>query len=209
MNVPGWHTVKFVEDFFLVFFIDADAIILDADLDSFSKVFGADCNNRFSWPEEKMAKLMELIAAKNSVTFWLFGGLEDSEKLEKLQSVVKDSHNLAGKLTLEEELAQMSRLDLMIAMDSSNMHMAALAGTRVVSIWGGTDPITGFGAWMQPLMYSVRIQSEELPCRPCTVYGKGECKRNDFACMNRLTPEMVLSRIEKTLAGKNLNLKKY
>lgn len=161
------------------------------------------------WPEEKMTKLMELIAAKNSVTFWLFGGLEDSEKLEKLQSVVKDSHNLAGKLTLEEELAQMSRLDLMIAMDSSNMHMAALAGTRVVSIWGGTDPITGFGAWMQPLMYSVRIQSEELPCRPCTVYGKGECKRNDFACMNRLTPEMVLSRIEKTLAGKNLNLKKY
>ena len=40
----------------------------------------------------------------------------------------------------------MSRLDLMIAMDSSNMHMAALTGTKVISIWGGTDPLSGFGS---------------------------------------------------------------
>jgi len=160
------------------------------------------------WPEEKMIRLLELISEKYSATFWLFGGLEDVEKLESLQSVIKDSHNLAGRLTLEEELARMSRLDLMIAMDSSNMHMAALSGTRVISIWGGTDPVTGFGAWMQPLMYSVRIPAEELPCRPCTVYGKGECRRKDFACMNTLSPEMVLSRIEKVIAGKNLNQNK-
>ena len=55
-----------------------------------------------------------------------------------------DSVNTAGNLTLDEELALMSRLDLMIAMDSSNMHMAALSGTKVISIWGGTDPLTGF-----------------------------------------------------------------
>ena len=64
--------------------------------------------------------------------------------------MITDSVNIAGTLTLDEELALMSRLDLMIAMDSSNMHMAALAGTKVISIWGGTDPLTGFGAWMQP-----------------------------------------------------------
>ena len=48
---------------------------------------------------------------------------------------------IAGTLTLDEELALMSRLEFMIAMDSSNMHMAALAGTKVISIWGGTDPL--------------------------------------------------------------------
>jgi ADP-heptose:LPS heptosyltransferase len=91
----------------------------------------------------------------------------------------------------------MSKLDFMIAMDSSNMHMAALVGTKVISIWGGTDKLNGFGAWKQPDEYSVRIPVEELICRPCTIFGKGECRRGDFACMNWLTPEMVYNRIDK------------
>ena len=104
--------------------------------------------------------------------------------------------DLAGKLNLDEELALMSRLDLMIAMDSSNMHMAALTGTKVISIWGGTDPLSGFSAWMQPDNLSIRIPVDELTCRPCTIYGKGTT-RNGFACMKMLTPELVFNRIEK------------
>ena len=100
-------------------------------------------------------------------------------------------------LTLDEELALMSRLDLMIAMDSSNMHMAALVGTKVISIWGGTDPLSGFRHGCNLIDFSIRIPVEELTCRPCTIYGKGECKRGDFACMNWLTPEMVFNKIEK------------
>jgi ADP-heptose:LPS heptosyltransferase len=100
-----------------------------------------------------------------------------------------------GKLTLEEEMAVMGVLDFMIAMDSSNMHMAALSGTKVISIWGGTDPLAGFGAWGQPAEFSLSISSEELKCRPCTVYGKGRCHRGDFACMIWLTPEKVFSRL--------------
>jgi ADP-heptose:LPS heptosyltransferase len=98
-------------------------------------------------------------------------------------------------MNLGEELALMSRLDMMIAMDSSNMHMAALAGTRVISIWGATDPITGFGAWQQPDEYSIRLPFKELGCRPCSVYGKGKCRRGDFACMMWLTPEKVFESI--------------
>ena len=127
----------------------------------------------------------------------VFGGNEDSDKLAVFQSKVPHSTSLAGKLTLDEELLFMTKLDLMIAMDSSNMHMAALVGTKVISIWGGTDPLSGFSAWMQPDNFSIRIPVEELTCRPCTIYGKGECKRGDFACMNWLTPEMVFQKIEK------------
>jgi len=73
--------------------------------------------------------------------------------------------------------------------------MAALVGTKVISIWGTTDPLTGFGAWMQPEEYIVSIPVEELTCRPCTVYGKGECWRGDHACMEWLTPKLVYDRI--------------
>lgn len=149
------------------------------------------------WPEGNMIRLMNLISEKQSTRFFLFGGKEELQQLEEFNKKVQGSVNLAGTLSLEEELAVMSRLDFMIAMDSSNMHMAALVGTKVVSIWGGTDPLIGFGAWMQPDEYSIRIPVDELTCRPCTTYGKGDCLRGDLACMNWLTPEIVFKKIEK------------
>jgi ADP-heptose:LPS heptosyltransferase len=117
--------------------------------------------------------------------------MEESVRLHNFHEQVPGSTIVSGNLNLAEELEFMGTLDFMISMDSSNMHMAALSGTRVISIWGATDPITGFGAWQQPSEYSIRIPADELDCRPCTVYGKGKCRRGDFACMNRLTPEMV------------------
>jgi len=151
------------------------------------------------WPEKNMIKLLGLIAEKTKCRFWLFGGTEDAEKIIAFQTRVPASVNLVGKLNLDEELALISRLNFMIAMDSSNMHMAALVGTKVISIWGGTDPLSGFSAWMQADNLSIRIPVEELICRPCTIYGKGECKRGDFACMNWLTPEIVYKKIDKLL----------
>jgi ADP-heptose:LPS heptosyltransferase len=151
------------------------------------------------WPENNMIVLLNHLSEKYICRFWLFGGAEDSAKLEVLQLKIPGSKNLAGKLTLEGELLLMSRLDFMIAMDSSNMHMAALTGIKVISIWGGTDPLSGFSAWKQPESYSIRIPVEDLNCRPCTVFGKGECKRGDFACMNWLTPEVVYHKIEELI----------
>lgn len=147
------------------------------------------------WPEENMIGLLNKISEKHKTKYFLFGGPEESERLDSFRRLVPGSVNMGGKLKLDEELALMSKLDLMIAMDSSNMHMAALVGTKVISIWGGTHPLSGFGAWMQPKEYSVGIPAEELTCRPCTTFGKGECRRGDFACMNWQTPELVLREI--------------
>ena len=147
------------------------------------------------WPEENMISLLKMISEQHRSKFWLFGGTEESARLTVFQSTLPDSQNIAGLLSLDEELSLMSKLDFMIAMDSSNMHMAALVGTKVVSIWGGTDPVTGFGAWKQPENFSIKIPAGELYCRPCTIYGKGKCRRGDFACMNWLTPNMVFQKM--------------
>ena len=147
------------------------------------------------WPEDHMIRLLWKISEGRDVNFLLFGGREDFAQLKAFQEMVPNSFNTTGNMTLEEELALMSRLHFMIAMDSSNMHMAALVGTKVISIWGGTDPLTGFGAWQQPDEHAIRIPVEELACRPCTVFGKGKCKRGDFACMMWLTPEKVYDTI--------------
>lgn len=147
------------------------------------------------WPEENMVRLLNLIAARSNAHFWLFGGKEEAERLDRFAEKVPGAVSLAGSLSLSEEIALIGELSFMIAMDSSNMHMAALSGTKVISIWGGTDPSAGFGAWMQPDEYFMRIPREELTCRPCTVFGKGTCRRGDFACMNWLTPERIFEKI--------------
>ena len=147
------------------------------------------------WPVSSMNKLLRMIYRKTPCNFLFFGGPDESDRIGELCSGIPNSLNLAGKVSLGEELAMMGRLEFMIAMDSANMHMAALAGTKVISLWGATDPIIGFSPWIQPDSYAVKIPFEELNCRPCTIYGKGKCKRGDFACMTWLTPEMVFERI--------------
>ncbi len=152
-------------------------------------------HNLKMWPEEYMIRLLTMIREKYEVKFWLYGGADEQERLIKMQASLPGSYVVSGRHNLGEELALMTRLNLMISMDSSNMHMAALCGVKVVSIWGGTDPLTGFGAWQQRDEYAIRIPVEELTCRPCTVYGKGGCRRGDFACMMWLTPEKVYEKL--------------
>ncbi len=148
-----------------------------------------------TWPEENIIKLMNLISDKYKVRILLFGGDGEKDKLKELSGKIPGSFVAADQFNLDEQIAIISTLDFMISMDSANMHMAALTGIRVISIWGGTDPMAGFGAWEQPDEFSVRIPAYGLTCRPCTVYGKGECLRGDFACMHWLTPEMVFEKL--------------
>lgn len=148
-----------------------------------------------TWPEENMIRLLEIISKKHKAKYWLFGDIEESERLSFFHGRVPGSYIVTGNLSLSEELALMSRLDFMISMDSSNMHMAALSGTKVISVWGGTDPITGFGAWQQPESFSINIPADDLTCRPCTIFGKGKCRRGDLACMNWLTSEKVYEKL--------------
>jgi len=149
------------------------------------------------WPEKYIIRLAEMISQKVESNFWLFGGKEEYDRLSELQTLIPGSFLVAGHLSPDEELALMSRLDLMISMDSANMHLAALTGAKVISVWGATDPLAGFGPWNQPEEHAVRIPVEELTCRPCTVYGKGTCRRGDHACMNWLTPDKVFNKLNE------------
>ena len=93
------------------------------------------------------------------------------------------------------ELALMGQLDVMLSMDSANMHLASLVGTRVVSIWGGTHPYAGFLGWNQNTSDCVQL---DLPCRPCSVYGNKPCFRGDYACLNGIASKEILNKLLKS-----------
>lgn len=97
---------------------------------------------------------------------------------------------------LQNELLLMSRLNVMVSMDSANMHLASLTGTPVVSIWGATHPCAGFMGWHQPLSNAVQL---DLPCRPCSIFGNKPCRRGDYACLNGLPPAMIIQHVQNYL----------
>ena len=129
---------------------------------------------------------------------FLFGRGDEEEKTfdewcqasNRCVSVVKHLE------TMYQELILMSHLDVMVSMDSANMHLASLVGTKVISIWGATHPLAGFMGWGQTVDDAVQL---DLPCRPCSIYGNKPCLRGDYACLRNIAPEQVLERIEKVI----------
>ena len=104
------------------------------------------------------------------------------------------------KYILEQKprsLVLMSHLDVMISMDSANMHFASLVNTPVVSIWGATHPYAGFMGWGQKPHNAVQI---DLACRPCSIFGNKPCLRGDLACLRTISPEMVYERVKRVLS---------
>ena len=151
------------------------------------------------YPEAKMRQLLDQLNKRHpSWRFFLFGGGKEREQLTQWAAPYPKTQCVGTLLhSLDEELVMMSRLDVMVSMDSANMHLASITGTPVVSIWGATHPYAGFMGWGQPAENAIQ---EELPCRPCSVYGNKPCLRGDFACMTQIAPERIIRRIEEIVA---------
>lgn len=149
------------------------------------------------WPLENYAPLLEKIIQKLPVKFFFFGGGEKEIKFfESLKAKFPaNCEIIAGQLKLRQEIALMKHLDLMLCVDSSNMHMASLANVPLLSIWGGTHPGVGFGPFGYTDESILQVDRSEVPCRPCSVYGKERCYRGDFACLTQISPDQVAERV--------------
>jgi ADP-heptose:LPS heptosyltransferase len=154
------------------------------------------------WPLANYPMLIESLIRQYNPKLFLFGGGEkEVTYFNDVQSLFPaDCVVVAGQLKMAEEIALMHQLDLMICTDSSNMHLAALSGIPLLSIWGGTHPDVGFAPYDYGGENILQISRKELPCRPCSVFGTETCHRGDFACLTRITVPDVMGRVEKLLA---------
>ncbi len=148
-------------------------------------------------------KLMEhvismLVERRPQARIMLFGrGADEDEWFERwcvryAQCIAVSRH----VENMKQELIVMSHLDVMLSMDSANMHLASLTATPVVSVWGATHPLAGFMGWKQSTDNAVQLQ---MDCRPCSIFGQKPCMRGDYACMNNIAPETIVERIDKIL----------
>ena len=150
------------------------------------------------YPLEQMEKVIRQLSEKIDCRIFLFGGgKSEKAQLDDWAARYPCCTNASKLLNgMYEELTLMNQLDVMISMDSANMHLASLVNTRVISIWGATHPFAGFMGWNQSQQDAVQV---DLSCRPCSIYGKKNCHRGDYACLTYIAPETIVDKILQAL----------
>lgn len=147
------------------------------------------------YPFPLMSKVIEEISKRPDTKIFIFGFGAREEKL--IASIANNHDNVINmaslKIGLGSELALLSYCDVMLSMDSANMHLASLVGLRTVSIWGATHPYTGFFGWHQDVADAVQL---DMTCRPCSIYGNKPCRRGDYHCLWGITPQMIIQRLQ-------------
>lgn len=166
-----------------------------------------------AYPLDMMARAAALIAGSDeggkTRLFW-FGGNAEADMLDTVSTQLPHSHVVAGAgLGFDGELALMSQLDVLVSMDSGNMHMAAMMGTDTVSVWGATHPDVGFGpVTVTPGQKHVLLQSPDFDCRPCSVFGNKTCRRAGGVsmppCLAAVSPEAVCNAVIQQIRNKNV-----
>ena len=145
------------------------------------------------YPLQKMEQLVDLLLENKNHHLLIFAAKNETAPIDHWKTKSGRLHMMAGKFTLQQELNLISQLNVMISMDSANMHLASLVGTPVVSVWGGTHPFAGFYGWGQA--YENIVQTE-LPCRPSSVFGNADCPVHGIAgCMQQITPAMIIDTV--------------
>ncbi len=150
------------------------------------------------YPPKQMFEVVKLLSAHEDVRIFLLGGGgSEQQELERWESQLPRVQSLAGKrYGFAMEIALFNYLDVMLAMDSANMHLASIAGAPTISIWGATHPYCGFKGWHQSEDDTVQLT---MDCRPCSVFGDKPCHRGDMLCLTAIKPEVVYNKVMQKL----------
>ena len=138
--------------------------------------------------------ISQLIQKYPKARIFLFGRGKDENMYFKRWTELYPQCLFVGQHceTMYQELILMSHLDVMLSMDSANMHLASLTGIPVVSVWGATHPMAGFLGYNQK---EENIIQSNLDCRPCSIFGNKKCRRGDYACLQNIPLERIVDRI--------------
>lgn len=129
----------------------------------------------------------------------LFPLLPESASLIQLgdhrEPRIKGSVSYAGKLTMRQSMAILSRMDVHIGPDSFLMHAANGLDVRSVVIFGGSRPAACLG-------YAENENLEtKIECGPCWIAtSHGQSCPHGVKCMEVITPQSVAAAVERILA---------
>lgn len=151
------------------------------------------------YPLDLMRVVIEELSKNVNNKILLFGGgKKEIEILNSFSNNNKNVINIAGKIKFRQELELISKLDVMLSMDSGNAHIAAMLGVKVITLYGATHPFAGFAPFNQPIENAMVSDNKEYPLLPTSVYGNKIVYGYEDA-MRSISPELIVEKINTTL----------
>lgn len=150
---------------------------------------GAEYGPAKQWPARHFASLAGSLI-RQGFAVWLLGSARDKPHAEEIRDALEldpQAHcrNLCGLTTLGEAVDLLAEAACVVTNDSGLMHIAAALSRPLVVLYGSST-----AAFTPPLTDKKRLLSLDLPCSPCF---KRECPLLHLDCLNKLTPDRVLT----------------
>jgi len=143
------------------------------------------------WSADRYVELTRQLLQRYPIRIALIGGKDESELVNSIVSAVGDDRviDLSGKLTLIQLASLFYKADLFIGNDSGPMHIASACGTKVIGLYGPTDP-ERFGPYGDNCI-ALRMEDK---CQPCS---QDECKFKDYRCVDLISVEDVINLVNE------------
>jgi len=144
------------------------------------------------WLPENYARLNDAVQRELDANVVLIGSADEISVAEEVARMAEQEPVLlAGKTKLDEAVALLSEVDLLVSNDMGLAHVAPAVGTKTLVIFGPTNPQT-----TAPFSPRAEIIREDVECSPCMLR---DCPI-DHRCMTRITVADVFERVTAFLA---------
>jgi heptosyltransferase-2 len=139
------------------------------------------------WPAERFARLADLLVQQLGADVVLIGAPDELEVSRRVAELMQTTPvMLTGETSLDDAVAVLSLVDVLISNDTGPAHISAALGTPTVVIFGPTDPVT-----TRPFPEAAVVVRRPPDCAPCMLR---DCPI-DHRCMTAITSEMVFEQV--------------
>ncbi len=148
------------------------------------------------WMPEKAAELARRLVEDEGAAVIVLWGPGEEDQMGQVAAMAGRGALLAPPTDLHQLAALLVRLRLLVTTDSAPMHIAAAVGTKVVALFGPTNPLLQgpYGPG------HVVVRNEQLGCLGC---NRTRC--DDGRCMSELAVGTVYAACVKALAAQRTN----
>jgi ADP-heptose:LPS heptosyltransferase len=147
-----------------------------------------------AYPLDQMEQVIAELSKRENYWIFLMGGGK-AEKIA-LRGIARKYKNVVSMAEIKhgfaDEYALLGRCDLMLTMESANMHLASLVDLQAMTMWGPTSPSCGYLGYNQIVEDDIQL---DMDCRPCSITGDKVCKYKDFPCLKNIKPEYIVEHV--------------
>jgi heptosyltransferase-2 len=172
-------------------FLYASQLLRDSGVREDDKIVGITPGSVWAtkrWLPERFAEVSDFLIKEAGAKVIFLGSKEDENLCFEIANFMEENPViLAGKTSILQSAAIMSKCKVILSNDSAPVHIASAMRKPVVAIFGSTIPEFGFAPYGEGNI----IIEKKMECRPCGIHGKNRCPKKHFKCMTEITTKEV------------------